>query len=196
MEKDVKILVGFVVLVLISFLSYFLISSNYEFLSYIFIAVFLFFLIIWANKYYNFPLVALWFFVIWIILHMAGGSLYINGTRLYDILLINIFNGGGEFVILKYDQLIHAYCYFAVSILIYFMLKKHMKPNQNKALIIFTILSAIGVGLLNEVLEFSMVIFADAAEAVGGYYNTALDLVFNLIGAIIGTIFANFLNKL
>jgi hypothetical protein len=34
-----------------------------------------------------------------------------------------------------------------------------------------------------------MVIFADAADAVGGYYNTALDLVFNLVGAVLGILF-------
>ena len=82
------------------------------------------------------------------------------------------------------------YVFIAIASVIYFMLKKHMKKGQDNALIVFTILAAIGVGLLNEVIEFAMVVFADAGEAVGGYYNTALDLVFNLIGAILGAFFA------
>ncbi len=126
---------------------------------------------------------------------MLGGALYFGGTRLYDLVLIPLFNGGGEFVILKYDQLIHVYCYVAFAILVYFMLKKHFKEGQTKALIIFTILAAIGVGLLNEVVEFGMVVFADAADAVGGYYNTALDLVFNLVGAVMGVFIAKEFDK-
>jgi len=190
MKKGVKILSWLMALFLISFLSYFLINHNYEFSGYGLVVGFLFFIIVWSDKYYHFPLTALWIFAIWVVMHMLGGSVYLGGVRLYDLVLFNIFNGGGEFVILKYDQFVHAYCYFAISILVYFMLKKHMKLRQTKTLVIFAILAAIGVGLLNEVIEFFMVVFADAAEAVGGYYNTALDLVFNLIGGIIGAFFA------
>jgi putative membrane protein len=114
---------------------------------------------------------------------MAGGLLKINGLRLYDFIFFNLL--GDPFFILKYDQVLHTFCYFVISILIYFILKNYVKKNE-AALITFTVLSALGVGLLNEVLEFGMVVFLDAADAVGGYYNTALDLLFNLIGAIIG----------
>ena len=124
---------------------------------------------------------------------MLGGSAYISGTRLYDIILIPIIDD--PFFILKYDQFVHAFCYVAFSILIYYILKSHFKPNQERVLVIFAILAASGVGLLNEVLEFGMVIFAGAAEAVGGYYNTALDLVFNVIGAIIGTLYVSRMSK-
>ena len=190
MKKGVKILSWLMALFLVCFLGYFLLNHNYEFSGYGVVVGILFFVVIWANKYYNFPLYSLWLLAIWVVSHMLGGSVYIHGTRLYDLVLVPIFNGGGEFVILKYDQLIHAYCYVAFAVLVYFMLKKHFKKGQTKALIIFTILAAVGIGLINEVIEFGMVVFADAAEAVGGYYNTALDLVFNLIGAIIGAFLA------
>jgi len=124
--------------------------------------------------------------------HMLGGSVYIGGTRLYDLVILPLVNGGGELVILKYDQLIHAYCYVAIGILVYYALKKHVSKGSKTALATFAILAAVGIGLLNEVIEFAMVLFAGAAEAVGGYYNTALDLVFNLIGAaIIGVLFVS-----
>ena len=124
---------------------------------------------------------------------MAGGLIMIGKTRLYDLILIDIL--GDPFFILRYDQLIHAYCYFTISILVYFVLKRYIKKD-GKVLLTITILSALGIGLLNEVVEFGMVVFADAADAVGGYYNTALDLVFNLIGSIIGPLFARkFLNN-
>ena len=191
MRKDVKTLSYFMATFLVVFLGYFIIRGNYEFSGYGLVAGLLFFVLVWAdNKYYKLPVQALWLFAIWIIMHMLGGGVYIGGVRLYDFLLIDILDRGGEFVILKYDQFVHFYCYVAISTVIYFMLKKHMKRGHRAALIVFTILASIGVGLLNEVIEFAMVVFADAAEAVGGYYNTALDLVFNLIGAIFGAILA------
>jgi putative membrane protein len=193
MKKGVKILSWLMALFLVSFLSYFIFNKNYEFSGYGLVVGVLFFVVIWADKYYKFPLTALWLFAIWVVLHMLGGSVYLNGTRLYDLVLFNIYDAthiSPEFIILKYDQFVHAYCYVAFAVLVYFMLKVHMKPRQDKALITFTILAAVGIGLLNEVIEFGMVVFADAAAGVGGYYNTALDLVFNLIGAIIGAFLA------
>lgn len=188
MKKGVKFLGIFMFLFLVVFLSYFIFKQNYEFSGYGLVVGILFFIILWANKYYDFPLTPLWLVATWVILHMLGGSMYIYGIRLYDLVLINLIDRGGEFVILKYDQFVHAYCYIAFASLLYFILKKHMKPKQNIALIVFTTLAALGIGLINEVIEFGMVIFADAAEGVGGYYNTALDLVFNFIGAVIGSL--------
>ena len=69
------------------------------------------------------------------------------------------------------------------------MLKKHVIKGHKKSLIFFAVLASLGIGLLNEILEFTMVVFADAGDAVGGYYNTALDLVFNFIGAVLGVWF-------
>lgn len=195
MKKELKLPTILIYLLLAGLLAYFVSLGNFEFIGYAIVVGLLYYLVLLADKYYDFPIYAIWLFAIWVASHMLGGALYFGGTRLYDIILIPLFNGGGEFVILKYDQFIHAYCYIAFAVLIYFMLKKHFKEGQTKALVIFTILSAIGVGLLNEVVEFGMVVFADAAEAVGGYYNTALDLVFNLIGAVMGVFIAKGFDK-
>jgi len=151
-------------LVLIGFLVKALLAKNYEFIGYWVVLVILFLLVIWLDKKFNFPLTGIILFSIWSISHMAGGLLYVSGTRLYDLVLIPIL--GEPYFILKYDQLIHAYCYFAISILVYFALKKYfIKQKSQTALIIFSILAAVGIGLLNEVIEFGMVIFADAADA-------------------------------
>jgi hypothetical protein len=187
MKKGLKSLVTITLIVLIGFLIKAILAKNYEFIGYWIVLVLLFLLVIKSDNKFNFPLIGLWFFSIWSMLHMAGGLIKINSVRLYDFILFNII--GDPYFILRYDQVIHAYCYFAISILIYFAMKNYTKDK--KALIIFSILSTLGIGLLNEVIEFGMVIFANAAEAVGGYYNTALDLVFNLIGAVIGSIYAS-----
>ena len=187
MKKELKWLVGITMLFLVGFLIKAIAVGNYEFIGYWVVLIALFFLVVSLEKKFNFPTWSIAFFAIWSVLHMAGGLMYFEGVRLYDLVLINIL--GDPYFILKYDQVIHAFCYFAISILVYFALKKYFK-KKNSALIVFSILAALGIGLLNEVIEFGMVIFADAADAVGGYYNTALDLVFNLIGAIIGPFFA------
>lgn len=184
MKKGLKSLIVITLLVLIGFLVKALVAKNYEFIGYWVVLVGLFLVVVKLDKKYNFPLPAIWFFSIWSMLHMAGGLIVINSTRLYDLILIPLI--GDPFFILKYDQVIHAYCYFAIAILVYFILKKYI-PNKN-ALIYTSIMVAFGVGGLKEIIEFTMVVFANAGTAVGGYYNNALDLVTNLIGAIIGVI--------
>lgn len=174
-------------LLLVGFLFLAFSQGNYEFVGYWVVLVALFFLVVKLDSRFKFPPMAVAFFAVWSVLHMAGGLLKVGGVRLYDYIFYLFL--GDPFFILKYDQVIHTYCYFAISILVYFAMKKYVKGSQS-ALIAFSILAALGIGLLNEVIEFGMVIFADAADAVGGYYNTALDLVFNLIGAIIGPFFA------
>ncbi len=192
MKKSVKIIMWGTLLVLFGFLMLAFSAKNYEFVGYWVVLVLLFLLVIKMEKKFEFPPWSLVLFAIWSISHMAGGLIKISGTRLYDLMLINIL--GDPFFILKYDQVIHAYCYFAISVLVYFALKKYFNKSKS-ALLVFATLSALGIGLLNEVIEFGMVIFADAADAVGGYYNTALDLVFNLIGAVLGPIFAKKISK-
>lgn len=174
---------------LVSLIIYFLNKGNFEFLGYATVVGILYWFVLFLDKKYNLPTYSLWLFVVWVFLHMLGGTVYIIYTRLYDLILIDVVNYGGEFVILKYDQFVHAFCYFAFSIIVYCILKVHFKSDKRFALAVFAILASVGVGMLNEVIEFGMVLFAGAADAVGGYYNTALDLVFNLIGAIIGVWF-------
>jgi hypothetical protein len=53
---------------------------------------------------------------------------------------------------------------------------------------IITVLAGASIGAINEIVEFSTVVLFDAGEAVGGYYNNAIDLIFNFIGAIIAAL--------
>jgi putative membrane protein len=186
MKKGMKSLVTITMIVLVGFLVKAFVAKNYEFLGYWVVLVALFFFVVKLDEKFNFPLFSIWLFAIWAMLHMAGGLIKIGTTRLYDLILIPILED--PYFILKYDQLIHAYCYVAISILVYFILKKYV--INKKALFTISVVVAFGIGALNEIIEFGMVIFADAAAAVGGYYNNALDLVFNLIGAVIGSLFA------
>lgn len=191
MKKGLKSLIFVTLFILTGFLIKALFEKNYEFLGYWIVIVVVFSTVIVMDKKFNFPLVGMWLFSIWSILHMAGGLIKINGTRLYDTILIPIL--GDPFFILRYDQFIHTYCYIAISILVYFALKNYTK--NKKALFAFTMLASMGIGALNEIIEFSLVIFANAGAGVGGYFNNALDLVFNLIGAIGGSWIASKIKK-
>ena len=121
---------------------------------------------------------------------MLGGSV-INGVWIYGYMLINLI--GEPYFILKYDQLIHFYCYLVIGAIMFYMTKKHIKKITAIPLFII-IMAAIGVGALNEIFEFTMVLFLENT-GVGDYYNTSLDLVFNALGAIIGVLTANYYSK-
>jgi uncharacterized membrane protein YjdF len=159
--------------------------KNYEFLFYIatlfIVSVALFYL----DKKYNFSKTSLSLFSAWVILHFCGGSIYISGTKLYDKVLIPLI--GSPLYILRYDQIIHLFCYIVITLFIYQILRNYIKKNK-LVLGIFAFLGGIAIGALNEIIEFSTVILF-GTTGVGDYFNNALDLVSNSIGAIIAVLF-------
>ena len=183
--------------IILGFLSYFYFSkdSNYEFIIYI--ATIFVLLIILYNLFKKIKLSVLLLLAItsWVILHLLSGTLQIGDGVLYEYKLIEIFDRGGEFFILKMDQLLHFYVYFVIVFIMYTILVKTMDYKQNKYLIaILAFLSAIGIGVINELVEFSAVVLLNDT-GVGGYYNTLLDLVFNSIGALVAVIIAFIYNN-
>ena len=61
-------------------------------------------------------------------------------------------------------------------------------------MLLIVVLAVTGVGALNEIFELGAVVFT-GSTGVGGYYNNALDLIFNLIGAIIGVMIGKRMSK-
>lgn len=187
MKKQWRLPISLAALTLLGHIIYFFSKGNFEFLGYCTVIILLFAIIIKTDKLYNYPTISIWLISIWVAIHSLGGSVYISGTRLFDIMLIKIL--GDPFFILKYDQIAHTFAFFTITIFCYYILKKYIK--KNKALFITTILMSTGIGAIYEIIEFAMVVLFDVGKAVGGYYNTALDLVFNLTGAIFGTVFSS-----
>jgi len=175
-----------IVLLIFSFI--FISRKNYEFIWYIVVIVSLMLLVILTNHKVNYPNGILWGLAIWSILHMSGGGLYIGKTRLYDLILWPIV--GEPYLILKYDQLIHIFGFGVTTFLMYSLIKPLLNKNIKKwcALSIVIIMAGLGAGALNEIIEFFVTIFT-SSSGVGGYVNTALDLVSNLIGAAIAMAF-------
>lgn len=166
---------------------YFVIRQNYEFLIYSFTLTILIIILYKTDKIFGYIKTAKWGFFTWMVMHMAGGSVYIKGTRLYDIILIPFV--GEPYNILKYDQFVHFYCYLVMTLLFFSVLLTITKKDYNKTtFMIVLILAASSIGALNEIIEFSAVILFESS-GVGGYFNTAVDLVANLLGAIVATFY-------
>lgn len=186
-KKRISINTWINLLIILFFLVFFLLRGNYEFIVYAATVGILVFIIEKTDKIFNYSSFAKWGFNLWLFLHFSGGAFKIAGTRLYDKVLIPII--GEPYNILKYDQLIHGYCYFIITMFIYAIVMKISDKKANKFLVSFiVVLAGSSIGAINEIIEFSTVVFFNAGEAVGGYINNALDLVFNLIGAILAVL--------
>jgi len=179
------------IIALIIFTPLFLIRGNYEFLIYIGVMVFLTIVILATNKRVNYPNSVLWALTVWAIIHICGGGIYIGGKKLYEFMIFNIV--GDPYNIFRYDQFAHIYGFFAATLAMYYLLKPILKKGLKKwtAVSVVVIMAGLGLGALNEIIEFTATVFL-AETGVGGYVNTCLDLVSNLIGAIIAMIFIYF----
>jgi putative membrane protein len=165
------------------FAAWFLAIGNYEFLWYI--ATLLFFVVLIAATIgrTRFPAFVLWALSIWGLAHMAGGGIRIDGAVLYALKLIPI-TGEGELTVLKYDQLVHFYGFGVTALVLWHLLRNNFPALHGTATIYcFAALGSMGLGCLNELIEFAAVLALPDTN-VGGYYNTALDLFFNSAGAV------------
>lgn len=168
---------------LIVFLGAAIFRANYEFLFYAATLVVLLALLFMLDRRFNFSALALWSFNAWLLMHLIGGMGSIDGVRMYDVILLPLV--GEPYHILKYDQFVHVFCYVVMAALVYEVLEQIIEGSHRLTLFFVTVLAATGIGGLNEVIEFAAVVVV-GSTGVGGYTNTALDLVGNLLGALIG----------
>lgn len=177
-----KLILGFTVAYLFAFTLNGLMNGNLEFLYYTIIMSVLIYFIIVVEARLHLAFFILVNLSILGFLHLLGGNFYVNNVRLYDYYFIPD---------IRYDNIIHTYGTFIATVALY-SLTAHMiyarVRQQYYVYAIMLILMAIGIGTLNELVEFAAVVFFDAQEQVGGYFNNSLDLMFNTLGAIIGTL--------
>lgn len=160
--------------------------NNHEFLLYAITVTALAILLFGTDRYFRFETAGLWMFDLWLLLHILGGLASYQGTRFYDIVLLDLV--GDPYHLLKYDQLVHFYCYVVMAVLMWSVVQKIVSDDASPVVVcVVTILAASSIGALNEIIEFAAVVVLDS-DGVGGYTNTAIDLVANLLGAIVGTL--------
>ncbi|MFC1801290.1 DUF2238 domain-containing protein [Nanoarchaeota archaeon] len=184
-EKKLGLIFYFTLIYMAFFTIYSIINRNYEFIYYIVIMSILIFIIVLYHKKIHLSNHILLGLTILGVFHLLGGTVFIAGTRLYDLWLIppNI---------LKFDNLIHAFGIFVATFVVYSLLNPHLdKKIKHRSVLLITlmVLIAMGIGALNEIMELGAVVFFNAQQSVGDYLNNALDLVFNFIGALIACIF-------
>jgi glycopeptide antibiotics resistance protein len=107
---------------------------------------------------------------------------------LYNLTLIRLLDVGGTFI-LKFDQFSHAFGFGVTTLAVYHLLNPYLNKKMHKRIIfLIIILISMGLGALNEIIEFIAKINFTKVN-VGGYYNTILDIIFNAIGSTIAVIF-------
>ncbi len=158
--------------------------GNYEFIIYVITMVALMLLVGASLRKAEYPPAMLWALSVWGLAHMAGGGVPVGDSVLYNLRLVPIFETERLFI-LKYDQLVHAYGFGVAAWLLHHLLVRHFPDTRGTVTaLVYPALASMGLGAVNEIIEFSAVLAVPDTN-VGGYINTALDLCFNALGAII-----------
>lgn len=174
----------FTLVYIIGFTAVFISRGDYEFLWYVLVLVLLAGLVGITINRSDFDRIIIWGLSLWGFLHMAGGGIKVDGGILYTLVLLPIFDAGNELMILKYDQAVHFFGFGVATLVVYHLLRPYLSAQTKMAVIIvITVVAGTGLGVLNEIVEF-IAVLAIPDTNVGGYYNTALDLVFNTLGAV------------
>lgn len=181
-----KLVAVFTALYVLGFGSWFVSQGNYEFVWYI--ATMLVVIAIVATTIQTSKLSdgVLWLLSIWGLLHMLGGGVHIGDHVLYAQILYP-FHVDGDFTLLKYDQVVHAYGFAVAAVAIHGIVKRMAPSMRVFGRIMLPALASMGLSVVNEVIEFTAVLLLPNTW-VGGYYNVSLDLVFNTAGAFIAVL--------
>lgn len=164
---------------------YFLQDLNFEFVIYIAVIVAAFALLFGTLKITSLPTYILWLISFWGVLHILGGSVPTSDGVLFAYKIYPFLDLGGDFYILKYDQIVHAYLYGVMSLVFFHILTQTLKATGPVwILTLLAVMAAMGVSALNEIMEF-LISLGLADNGVGGYENSMLDLIFNFIGAVL-----------
>jgi hypothetical protein len=163
-----------------------LLTGNWEFVLYVGIVMGLFVAVAAVHRRVPLSRGVLWCLSIWGLMHMAGGlvpvpeSWPIEGKAvLYSLWLIPER--------LKYDHVAHAYCFGVASWACWQWIRAVARvEHPTLGWLIVAGSAALGLGALNEVIEFIATL--TMATNVGGYVNTGWDLVANLVGVVVAMV--------
>ena len=178
-----RVVLVFTLAYITGFTVWFLSIGNVEFLWYVVTVLALMALIGATRRKAQYPLAILWALSCWGLAHMAGGGVPVGETVLYGVRLVPIINSG-ELTVLKYDQVVHTFGFGVTAWLLWHLMDLHFpKLRGTWTILVYPALGSMGLGAVNEMIEFTAVLaFTDTN--VGGYYNTMLDTVFNALGAV------------
>lgn len=164
---------------------YFLQDFNFEFVIYVAVIVAIFAGVMATLRYTKFPLWMLWLLSVWGLMHVLGGLVQTPDGVLFAYKIYPFLDLGGDFYILKYDQVVHGYLYGLVALMSLHALRVSMGVVGHGFLVgLSAVLISVGISGLNEIMEFLIAVNLER-HGVGGYENAMLDLIFNLAGAVL-----------
>ncbi len=159
-------------------------KANWEFLFYIGVVVSLIALIGFLHKRIGFTRGVLWGLSLWGLIHLLGGLVPVPETWpietqryvLYNLWLLPYF---------KFDNFVHAYGFAIATWACYQALRSLLPATTPRwGILVLCVLSGMGLGAFNEMLEFAVTHFLKENN-VGGYVNTGWDLVYNFVGGVL-----------
>ncbi len=156
--------------------------ENYEFVLYAVVVGVIATIIVLQQSRIRLDRTLLWGLTLWGLLHMAGGIVRFDGRVLYAHMLLPVFP---TYEVIRYDHAVHMFGFGIMTLVSYHLLRPFLRREIDRwwTIWLLVILMGSGFGALNEIIEFIAVITVPDT-GVGGYENTLLDLVFNLIGGI------------
>jgi putative membrane protein len=180
--------IGFSTLYLLIGGLYFARDLNLEFVIYVAVIVAIFAGVFATLRTTRFPVWMLWLLSIWGLLHVLGGAVETRDGVLFAYRFYPFFDGGGDFFILKYDQVVHFYLYGLVALMSYHTLRVPLGvAGQTVLVALAAALISLGISGLNEIMEFLIAVTVER-NGVGGYENAMLDLIFNWVGAALAVV--------
>lgn len=203
-NRVTPLLTAFVLIYMLVFSSLALRQGNTEFLMYAVVMVIFILIILALHTLIRFNTFTLWLLAIWGFLHMGGGTIPVNPELTDAYRAATEEAGRPTSAVLysmrihpdfpKYDQIVHAFGFFTATIASYEALRALLRAPRSIATAACAALMGIGLGAINEVIEFIAVLTMPETN-VGGYINTGWDLVANTIGATVGATLSLLLNK-
>lgn len=162
---------------------------NTEFLFYIAIVLVASAVVAALHRRVNFSQAALFMLSAWGLIHMLGGLVHVPADWITE-------NDSGVLYswwiiprMFKYDNFAHAYGFFVATWVTWECVQSTKGIAPSAGIFVLCWLAGMGLGALNEVIEFAAVL-AIPNTNVGGYVNTGWDLVANMVGAGVAGIVA------
>jgi hypothetical protein len=120
------------------------------------------------------------------IAHLAGGLVTVGNDVLYNA-SIGTHVASLHTHVLQYDHLVHGFGTFVGTLTLWTLLVPPSSSSSASSVrrdsVVLCLLAGLGVGAINETIEFLATI-AHSGAHVGGYTNTGWDFVSNTIGAL------------
>ncbi len=184
LSRTELVLLAVVGVCLLAALIYSFAVANWEFVYYSLWMVVFAGGILWLHLRIRLPLLLLIGLVAWAAIHLAGGIVPIP-ERFLDpgVDHATLYNFRPLPWLPKYDQVTHAYGFFISTLCAWRAVRAThiIQPRVGFGLALAVGLIGMGLGAMNEVIEFGAVLLFPKTN-VGGYLNTGWDLVSNLCG--------------